>query len=126
MITGQIITFLVVVLCAPGQCIQGHIPLANLTLAQCFANDPRIPRDALERWQVYDGNRPKYAPVLAWCEREKRRPAYRETCSDLGTRQSPSDNVADQVRHTAHVCVGRTVLDDILPLLARESPRTGQ
>jgi hypothetical protein len=126
MIASQIITFLVVVLCAPGECIQGHIPLADLTLAPCFANDPRIPRDALERWQVYEAEEPKYVPVLAWCERENQRPAYRNICLDLAAVQSSSDDLADQVRQTAHVCVGRTVLDDIRPHLAREKSRTTQ
>ncbi len=126
MITGQIITFLVVVLCAPGQCIQGHIPLPDLTLAQCFANDPRIPRDAVERWQVYEANEPKYLPVIAWCEREKRRPPYQRTCSDPAALQSPSQHLVDRVRETAHVCVGRTILDDILPDLAHASSRPPQ
>lgn len=49
----------------PGECIEGHIPLADLTLTQCFANDPRIPGDALERWQAYEANKPKYLPVIA-------------------------------------------------------------
>ena len=125
MVAGQIITFLVVVLCAPGECVEGHVPLADLTLAQCFANDPRIPRDAIERWQVHGKDRPEYVPVLAWCEREKRRPPYREICSDPAAAQSSSD-VADQLRHAAHACVGRTVLDDIPPRLARDSSRIGQ
>jgi hypothetical protein len=125
MVDGQIITFLVVILCAPGECIQGHIPLADLTLAQCFANDPRIPRDALERWQVYEANKPKYLPVIAWCEEEKQRPSYRRTCSDLAAVPSPSDDPFDRVRHTAHVCVGRTILDDIRPDLAHDPIGTG-
>jgi hypothetical protein len=125
MVGGQIITFLVVVLCAPGECIQGHIPLADLTLTECFANDPRIPSDALERWQVYEANEPKYVPVIAWCELEKRRPAYRSTCSDVAALQSPSDDLFDRVRKTAHVCVGRTILDDVQPDLVHESSRVG-
>jgi hypothetical protein len=125
MIDGQIITFLVVILCAPGKCIQGHIPLPDLTLTQCFANDPRIPSDALERWQVYEANKPKYVPVIAWCEQEKRRHPYRRICSDLAAVHSPSDSLFDQVRHTAHVCVGRTILDGIRRDLAHEPIGTG-
>ncbi len=125
MVDGQIITFLVVILCAPGECIQGHIPLADLTLTQCFANDPRIPSDALERWQVYEANKPKYVPVIAWCEQEKRQPSYRRTCSDPAAVQGPSDDLFDRVRHTAHVCVGRTILDDIRPDLAHNPIGTG-
>jgi hypothetical protein len=125
MVDGQIITFLVVILCAPGECIQGHIPLADLTLTQCFSNDPRIPSDALERWQVYKGKKPKYMPVIAWCQQEKRRPSYRRTCSDPAALQSPSNDLFDRVRHTAHVCVGRTILDDTGPDLAHDSVGRG-
>jgi hypothetical protein len=99
--------------------------LADLTLTECFANDPRIPSDALERWQVYEANEPKYVPVIAWCELEKRRPAYRSTCSDVAALQSPSDDLFDRVRKTAHVCVGRTILDDVQPDLVHESSRVG-
>lgn len=108
---GEIITFIVVVICAPSECIQGHIPLANITLTQCFANDPRIPKDALERWQVYDAGEPKYLPVLAWCEQGRTRPAYRRTCSNPAVVGGTS-NPIDEIRKTAHLCVGRTILDD--------------
>lgn len=117
MVSSQIITFLVVVLCGPGECVQGHIPLADLTVAQCFANDPRIPKDALDRWQVYIKGEPKYLPVLAWCEQGKRRAAYRQTCSEPGLVARTADPIV-ATRKTAHLCVGRTILDDSEPQTA--------
>lgn len=111
MLSSQLITFLVLVLCKPGECVQGHIPLAHLTVAQCFANDRRIPRNVLDRWQIYVHGIPAYVPVLAWCEEGKRRPAYRRTCFD---RVAVAKNVDSYgaTRETAHLCVGRTILDD--------------